>query len=147
MPRRNYSGDTGSSPDDTDDAPRPRAAFTPRARRDEVMGRAIQLSELAFGDGKDALRFIDEATGELNWERYEKEKLTDKGFELVAKYDYRNSTGRTVLFEKLRYQHKYEPKLKVFVPRHYEGEGNRKMVIGIGPVRVPYHLPELLAAG
>jgi hypothetical protein len=62
MLKKTYSGDSGNTPDDTDDAPR--AAFTPRARRGAVKARAEQLSELAFNDPNDWERFVDEATGQ-----------------------------------------------------------------------------------
>jgi hypothetical protein len=101
MRHKIYSGDTGNSPDDTEDTPRA-CRFHRGAQRSIIQARAEQLAGLEVNSPNDWERFVDQATGELNWQRYEKEKLTDKGYEFVTKYDYTNSTGRTVLFEKLQ---------------------------------------------
>ncbi len=72
-----FSGDTGNSPR------RPR---TRRMASGAVKARAEQLSALTFGDANDWERFIDQATGELQFEAYEAH-LKSEGWEFVSRYD------------------------------------------------------------
>jgi hypothetical protein len=85
-------------------------------------------------------------------EYWEKAKLTENwanlkahferdGFAEEKIYEYKSANGH-VLYEVVKFRHRLVPTKRKFIPRYASSDGMR---VGVGPVRLPYRLPELIA--
>jgi hypothetical protein len=116
--------------DDDDDKPR----INSRVKR-----RAEEMAFREVGAARDWPRFVEEATGEVSWENFEK-WYSEQGWKPVATYSYCAADGQQ-LYQAARFQYELFPSKKSFILRHRTSSG--KWIHDAGPVRVPYNLPEL----
>jgi len=128
----------------------PSGHFDPREARSS-RGRVKRLAEYmsrgAVGDDSAVEEYIEEARREIAAEKADEGMLwadylhrqKREGWEDKDAYPYHNPEGKT-LYENVRLIFGALPSEKTFRPRHYQ---NGKLIVGAGPVRVPYNLPEL----
>jgi len=130
--------------------------YTPSGHRDpresrSSHGRVKRLAEYmsrrAVGDDSAVEEYMEEARREIaaekadegmSWADYLHWQKLD-GWEDKDKYPYQNPNGK-LLYENVRFIFGALPSEKTFRPRHYR---NGKLIVGAGPVRVPYNLQEL----
>jgi HAMP domain-containing protein len=87
----------------------------------------------------DVEAYLEKAELLINWAD-RKAALERDGFAEEKVYEYKSADGH-VLYEVVKFRHRRVPTKKAFNPRYVTHDGMR---VGVGPVRVPYRLKELV---
>ena len=128
-PGNGYSGNFSSEERDE---------FELRSRNGRIKKRAEEISVREIGIA-DIDEYWEKAKLIENWADL-KAHLEREGFAEDATYKYESANG-TLLYEAVKFRHQLVPTKKKFIPRYVTHDGMR---VGVGPVRVPYRLEELV---